>query len=110
MSHLATIANHKFLISHGDTIKSQLSIPYYGVARLLGREARRRMNTGLGFDFQLIGHFHVPAFVEGQTIINGSLSGTSEFDHSCGRHAGPQQVAFMIHPEHGLFNLTPFSV
>lgn len=108
ISYLAEIAKHKFLIMHGDTIKSQLSIPYYGVSRLLGREARRRMNTKLGFDYQLIGHFHVPAFVEGQTIINGSLSGTSEFDHSCGRHADAAQVGFMVHPEHGLFNMTAF--
>lgn len=108
LSYLAEIAAHKFLIMHGDTIKSQLSIPYYGVSRLLGREARRRMNTPLGFDYQLIGHFHVPALVEGQTIINGSLSGCSEFDHSCGRYAPPSQVAFMVHPKHGLFNFTAF--
>ena len=50
----------------------------------------------------------VASFIEGMTIVNGSLSGTSEFDHSCGRHASPCQVAYLMHGKHGLFNLVPF--
>lgn len=108
MSHLATIANHRFLISHGDTVKAYMGTPYYGIGRALGREARRRMNTDKGFDYQILGHWHVPAFIESQTIVNGSLSGCSEFDHSQGRNAEPAQVAMMVHPDHGIFNITPF--
>lgn len=108
MKQLATINGFKFLIEHGDTIRGQMGIPYYGFQRLVGKEAVRRMNTAKGFDYLSIGHFHVPAFIEGRTLVNGSLSGTTEFDHSCGRHAAPSQIAYFVHRKHGIFNLTPF--
>jgi len=67
------------------------------------------MGTDKSFRYIGIAHWHVPAFLEGAVIVNGSLSGTTEFDHSQGRHADPTQVAFMVHPNHGMFNYTPFS-
>lgn len=104
---LADVKNYKFLIEHGDNIRGQMGIPYYGFARNKGKEAVRRMNTEKGFHFQSIGHFHVPAIIEGATFVNGSLSGTSEFDHGQGRHAEPSQVAFLV-GSHGIFNWVPF--
>jgi hypothetical protein len=83
-------------------------LPHYGFARLVGKEAVRRMNTDLGFHYLSIGHFHEPNFISNRILVNGSLSGTSEFDHVCGRHAAPSQLAYMMHSEHGIFNLTPF--
>ncbi len=103
------IALHKFLLEHGDTVKAYMGIPYYGMNRERGREAMKRMGTSKEFDYMGLAHWHVPGFVEGCVIINGSLSGTTEFDHSVGRHAEPCQVAFMVHPKHGLFNYTPFN-
>jgi hypothetical protein len=108
MKLLVEINGFKFLCEHGDTIRGQMGIPYYGFARLVGKEATRRMGTNKNFDFLNIGHFHVPAFIEGRTLVNASLSGTSEFDHSCGRHAAPGQIAFFVNRKHGIFNLTPF--
>ena len=106
---LAEVAGWRFLLEHGDLFKSWMGIPFYGIQRGRGREAVRRMNTDLGFHYQAIGHWHVPTMLEGSTIINGSLSGTSEFDHGAGRHANPAQVAFMVHPTRGLFNMTAFT-
>lgn len=106
---LASIGGHKFLCEHGDGIKSQLGFPYYGMGRRLGKEAARRMNTDKGFHYWSIGHFHVPCIIQGNTLINGCLSGTSEFDHGQGRWAPPAQVGFMVHPRHGLFNWVPFN-
>lgn len=103
------IANHKFLLEHGDTVKAYMGIPYYGMNRERGREAMKRMGTLQEFNYMGLGHWHVPGFVEGCVIVNGSLSGTSEFDHSVGRHAEPAQVAFMVHPKYGVFNWTPFN-
>jgi hypothetical protein len=102
------INGFKFLIEHGDTVRGVLGIPYYGFGRATGREAKRRMNTDLGFHYWSIGHFHVPAIIEGNILVNGSLSGTTEFDHSAGRHAEPSQVAFLV-SKHGIFNWVPFS-
>jgi predicted phosphodiesterase len=106
---LATINNWKFLCEHGDSIRGNMGIPFYGVARLVGKEAVRRMNTNQDFDFLAIGHFHTPNIIEGRSLINGSLSGTSEYDHTAGRHAAPSQVAFFVHPHHGIFNWTAFT-
>jgi hypothetical protein len=109
------IANHWFLCGHGDHVKSWMGIPWYGIERDLGRESRRRLDRlqeqlrrdapieGL-MDYGLGAHWHTP-FVgpSFRYLVNGSLSGTNEFDHSCGRHAPPQQVAALISPKHGLF-------
>lgn len=105
---LHAVNGQKFLIEHGDTVRGWAGLPFYGFSRVVGRESTRRMNTDKGFDYWSIGHFHVPNFIENRILVNGSLSGTSEFDHLCGRHAKPAQVAFLVHQKHGIFNLVPF--
>ena len=108
IKYTADIAGWKFLIEHGDTIKSWMGIPYYGIERARAKEATKRMNTDKSFHYQIVGHWHVPAWLSGNIFINGSLSGTNEFDHGCGRHAAPAQIAFLVHPKHGVFNFIPF--
>jgi hypothetical protein len=68
MKHLVTIANHNFLVEHGDTVKAVMGIPYYGLERMAAREARRRMNTDKQYHYQIIGHWHVPGFVSGTLL------------------------------------------
>jgi hypothetical protein len=89
-----------------------------------GREAAKRMQAmmdterglaeqyqkEIGFDFVSCGHWHVPGVVSGNILINGSLTGTDEFDHGCGRHAPSAQVSFLVHPNHKIFNWTPWTV
>lgn len=104
MKCLADVGGQKFLIEHGDTVKSWMGIPYYGLERERAREATRRMNTDRTFDYMSISHWHVPSWGSDNIICNGSLTGTTEFDHSCGRHAHPAQVSFLVHPEKGVFN------
>ncbi len=101
---LADVLGKKFLISHGHHIMGQMGIPYYGFERDRAREAVKRQNTDKTFDYISMGHWHVPAIISGNILVNGSLTGTTEFDHMQGRHALPSQVSFMVHPVHGLFN------
>lgn len=105
---VAEVNGKRFLLEHGDNIKAWSGIPLYGIQRAAAREAMRRMDGGRGYDYYSIGHFHVPNWLEGRILVNGSLSGTSEFDHGCGRHALPAQVAYLVHPVYGIFNFTPF--
>lgn len=99
------IVGFKFLIMHGDGIRSWMGIPYYGIERLRSREAIKRMHTeDKGYHYLCMGHWHAPGKVPGNIFINGSLSGTSEFDHGCGRVSEPAQIAFLVHPKHGAFN------
>ena len=107
---LANVLGKKFLISHGHHIMGQMGIPYYGMERDRAREAVKRQNTDKTFDYISIGHWHVPAIIGGNILVNGSLTGTTEFDHMSGRHALPSQVSFMVHPKHGLFNWTAWKL
>lgn len=124
MKHVQKVGRHLFLLEHGHTIRGWSGIPWYGMQRMKGKESLRRMRLMLdqwrdekkatkreyGFDYWNFGHFHTSCFLEGDTIVNASLSGTNEFDHACGRHAKPGQNAFLVHPTHGLFNFLPFAV
>jgi hypothetical protein len=107
---LADVMGKKFLISHGHHIMGQMGIPYYGMERDRAREAMKRQHTDKNFDYLSIGHWHVPAIIGSNILVNGSLTGTTEFDHMCGRHALPSQVSFMVHPKFGVFNWTAWKL
>lgn len=110
MKWVQEIAEHRFLIEHGDTIKMWMGIPHYGIERSKAREASRRMGSpSREFDYYSIGHFHTPC-VNGNILINGSLSGTSEFDHACGRLSHPSQCSYLVHPRYGIFDWTPWTL
>lgn len=106
---LADVLGKRFLLSHGHSVQMWNGIPYYGLERERAREAIKRMNTNKTFDYMSIGHFHVPAWING-ILINGNLPGTTEFDHAQGRHSPPSQVTFMVHPKHGVFNFTAWKL
>lgn len=121
---LVDVVGQKFLIEHGDVVKSWQGIPYMGMLRHTAREANKHMRAILekqrqelarlhneyGFDFVALGHFHVPNVIDNQILVNGSLSGTSEFDEGVGRYAKPSQVSFLVHPKYGFFDWTPWTV
>ncbi len=107
---LADVVGQKFLISHGHEVMGSLGIPYYGLERGRAREAIKRLNTDKTFNYISCGHWHVPAIIAGSILVNGSLPGTTEFDHMQGRHAPPQQVSFLVHPSYGIFGWTAWQL
>lgn len=104
MKTIAEVNGWRFLLQHGDGIKMHMGIPYYGIERERAREAVKRIRTDKEFDYMCIGHFHTPTILGGFMYINGALTGTTEFDHSLGRHADPAQVSFLVHPRWGIFD------
>ena len=105
-----TIQGFPFLAEHGNTIRGWSGIPWYGADRAVAREAKaRRMMPNKNFYKCLIGHFHQPMKTP-DYIVNGSLSGTSEFDHMQGRHSEACQIAFLVHPKYGDFNFNELYV
>jgi hypothetical protein len=109
---IANVLGQRFLLAHGHHIMGQLGVPYYGMQRDKAREATKRMNMPADkkFNYISIGHWHVPAIIDGNILVNGNLPGTTEFDHMQGRHAAPAQVSFMVHPKHGIFNWTAWKL
>jgi hypothetical protein len=106
IKQIVDINGKKFLTEHGDDIKAWMGIPFYGMERYRGKEAFKRMRTDLGFDYMSVAHWHVPGIISNNILVNGSLTGTDEFDHACGRHADPAQVSFLVHPRYGVFDWT----
>lgn len=102
MSPLIEVGGHNFVVTHGDTIKSVMGIPWYGLERFIGKEAIRRMGQR-EFHYVNCGHYHTPIFLP-KLLMNGSLSGTTEFDHACGRYGPPAQISYLVHRKHGVFN------
>jgi hypothetical protein len=103
------IQNKRYLILHGDGIKGQAGIPFYGIQAKVGKEAvaRMHMSEEQKFDTMIMGHFHQPAKMV-NWMMSGSLSGTTEYDHKAGRHCLPCQIAFFVHPKWGEFDFTEF--
>ena len=110
IKQLVDIRGFHYLIEHGNTIRGWAGFPWYGADRAVSREAKaRRMMPKKNFYKVIIGHFHTPLKTL-DYIVNGSLSGTTEFDHGQGRHADPCQIAFLVHPKYGDFNFNEFYV
>ena len=105
IKELVTIGNYNFLVEHGDSVKSWMSLPAYGIEREAAREAKRRMFNGKGYHYIVIGHFHTAFF--GDLIMGGCLGGTTAFDHQCGRVAQPTQTAWLV-GKRGSFGFVPF--
>jgi hypothetical protein len=97
----------RYLLTHGHRVMGWAGFPYYGIERLVSREALKRMNAPEPRKFHrvVMGHWHAP-LAHPWYWIGGSLSGTDAYDHGQGRHADPQQVSWMVHPRNGEFDRT----
>lgn len=101
----------RYLLTHGHRVMGWAGFPYYGIERLVAREALKRMNAAdiRKFNRVIMGHWHAP-LAHPWYWIGGSLSGTDAFDHGQGRFALPQQVSWMVHPIHGEFDRTEWTL
>jgi len=104
------VLGRRYLLTHGGEVRGWAGFPYYGVERKVGREAMKRMQKGMGrFDKVVMGHWHAP-LEHPWYLIGGSASGTSAYDHREGRQADPVQTSWMVHPTHGEFDRTNWSL
>ena len=107
MQEIIDVAGRRYLCGHGDGIIGTWGIPFYGIDRKVSRESKARMNMPEARRFHkiVIGHFHT-GLDHPDWFVGGSLSGTDEFDHKCGRHCPAHQTSWVVHPEHGEFDWT----
>lgn len=101
----------RYLLTHGHRVMGWAGFPYYGIERLVAREALKRMNAAeiRKFHRVVLGHWHAP-LNHPWYWIGGSVSGTDAFDHGQGRYSEPKQTSWLIHPEHGEFNRTEWAL
>lgn len=105
---LVNIQGFNYLCEHGGEIKSWLGIPFYGIERMVGSEAKTRLGqVDRQFKKMLIGHWHQPIRSQ-YFIVNGALSGSNELDHAVGRFCKPCQISFLCHPKFADFNFCEF--
>lgn len=101
---LYNVAGHKYLLTHGDSMRGgDGMIGHFGpVLRGQKKKLSRNANIGLEFDTMIHGHFHT-YFPTDKIIGNGSLKGLDEyaFQGNFG-YEPPIQALWMTSPEHGV--------
>jgi len=102
---LVDVSGHKFLILHGDNIKSWNGIPWYGIERAMLRLTNLLASQRRFFDYACAGHFHNAGTldrVNGELILNGSMPGGNEFSiGALFASTKPRQLIFGVHPDKG---------
>lgn len=102
---LRKIYDWGFLALHGDTIRSWMGIPWYGIQRAMWRLGDLLQGQGHKIHYRVLGHFHNTGELDrapGEFFINGSVSGGSEYSlNSIFEFDRPTQIFFGVHEEIG---------
>jgi hypothetical protein len=96
-----------FSCFHGDDIRSQLGVPWYGMERRQNRiTALTSMQGGNRVRYFCCGHFHRPATLgqmDGELLINGPWVGTDAFAYNAlGAYTEPTQLLHGVNAKHGV--------
>jgi hypothetical protein len=96
-----------FNIAHGDDVRSQLSIPWYGmVRRQKGLIALGAAAGAQRCRYFVVGHHHAASVlsdVDGELLVNGSWVGTDAFAYnSLSGYREPAQWLHGVNPKHGI--------
>jgi len=91
---------HLFAYGHGDDVNSWMGIPYYGLNRKAWKTDRLFNRI---IDYHCVGHFHVPANLADNIIINGNMVGGSDLSiNKMHSSTLPSQTLFYHDPENGV--------
>lgn len=103
---IVTVYNTAFLLSHGDSFRSQGGVGglYPSLLKWLLRRKDYYSQTGNRFDYALLGHWHQLLWGR-DFIVNGSLKGYDEYARDGGfGYELPQQALFIVTPERGIIH------
>lgn len=99
-----------FCLEHGNDVRSWMGLPFYGIQRMSGRDAKRRAAFRQpGVDYHVLGHFHTSAILD-DVIVCPSLVGSTVYDHASGRYGWPAQTAFLVSEDLGVCNYMPINL
>jgi hypothetical protein len=96
-----------FNISHGDDIKGQMGIPFYGMVRRQSKlMALNNVTHGTRIRYFCLGHHHVSACLadlDGEIIVNGAWTATDQYAFTgLAGYREPIQLIHGVHPQHGV--------
>jgi UDP-2,3-diacylglucosamine pyrophosphatase LpxH len=96
-----------FNIAHGDDIRSNLGIPWYGLERRRYRMmALDNVRYGVPIRYYCCGHFHRPGYttdVNGEMIINGAWPASDAFAYNaCAGYTVPSQLLHGVNNKYGI--------
>ena len=100
------VGNRNYLITHGHGMRAWMGIPHYAIERRVAKESQARLQlimdqklkmAEVGFNMFIFGHFHINLLTD-MYACAPSVQGTDAYDHSAGRHGGPGQVGWLLHP------------
>jgi len=96
-----------FNLSHGDDVKGNAGIPFYGmVRRQKGLIALGAVQGGPNIRYFCMGHHHVAASlsdINGELIVNGAWPGTDSYAYnSFSGYREPVQLIHGVNPKHGI--------
>jgi len=99
------ISGWNFLVMHGDTIRSWMGIPWYGIERTMHKLGDLLQSKGVNIHYRVLGHFHNTGELDkkpGEIIINGSVIGGTEYSlMALSGFERPTQLLFGVHKEIG---------
>lgn len=101
------ICGHGFHMCHGDDVRSNLSIPFYGMVRKQKNlMALNNITGGTRIRYFCMGHHHVQASMadlDGELIVNGAWLGNDPFSYnSFNSYRAPCQLLHGVHERHGV--------
>lgn len=96
-----------FNFSHGDDVRGNLGIPFYGmVRRQKGLVALGAHQGGTRIRYFCMGHHHVAASlsdIDGELLVNGAWVGTDSYAfNSFSGYREPVQLLHGVNPEYGV--------
>lgn len=96
-----------FHMCHGDDIRSNLGVPFYGMVRRQSKlMALNNINEGIRIRYFCMGHHHVAASLadlDGELIVNGAWLANDQFSYNAfAGYREPCQMLHGVNPKYGI--------
>lgn len=103
---LDQVGDTRVMLVHGDQIRGQMGIPYYGYRNAVQGWATGALDPGETFDVMVAGHYHTRAVLtynQRPVYMNGSTESMNVYaQETMKARSRPEQTLLFIHPKHGI--------
>jgi hypothetical protein len=107
---LYAIYNTKYLLTHGDQMRSTGEAMIGAIGSIIRGDYKKRSRNGqidMSYDCLLLGHWHQLIQMQ-RLIVNGSLKGYDEYAYANNfGYEQPRQALWLTHKEHGIIMSMP---